>query len=86
LPKILSLKILNFVTSEAVEKNDLGIVGCKLIDGTGKFLPESKRGVQLRVAFTKVVGLYKVPLKSRIVGKYYAQHISEIKQEKSIFW
>jgi hypothetical protein len=27
LPKILSLKFLNFVTSEAVEKNDLGIVG-----------------------------------------------------------
>jgi hypothetical protein len=24
-----------------------------------------------QVAFTKVVGLYKVPLKSRIVGKYY---------------
>jgi hypothetical protein len=47
LPKIRSLKFLNFVTSEAVEKNDLGIVGCKLIDGTGKFLPESKRGVQL---------------------------------------
>jgi hypothetical protein len=29
------------------------------------------------VAFTKVVGLYKLPLKSRIVGKYYTQHISE---------
>jgi hypothetical protein len=45
LPKIRLLKFLNFVTSEAVEKNDLGIVGCKLIDGTGNFLPESKRGV-----------------------------------------
>ncbi|MFV8363953.1 glycosyltransferase family 2 protein [Flavobacterium sp. ZT3P35] len=77
------IKILNFVTSEAVEKNDLGIVGCKLIDGTGNFLPESKRGVPTPwVAFTKVVGLYKVPLKSRIVGKYYAQHINETQTGK----
>ena len=34
-------KILTF----AKTKPDLGIVGCKLIDGAGNFLPESKRGV-----------------------------------------
>ena len=71
-------KILNFVNSSAVKKNSLGIVGCKLIDGTGKFLPESKRGVPTPwVAFTKIVGLYKVPFKSTMVGKYYAQHVNE---------
>ena len=32
-------KILDFVKT----KQDLGIVGCKLIDGAGNFLPESKR-------------------------------------------
>lgn len=52
-----------------------GIIGCKLIDGTGNFLPESKRGVPTPwVAFTKIFGLYKI---SNVFGKYYAQHLSE---------
>ncbi|NUY81102.1 glycosyltransferase family 2 protein [Flavobacterium sp. MAH-1] len=54
----------------------LGIVGCKLIDGTGKFLPESKRGIPKPfTAFGKVTGLYKV-LPS-VFGKYYASHLEE---------
>ena len=52
-----------------------GIIGCKLIDGTGNFLPESKRGVPTHwVAFTKIFGLYKI---SNVFGKYYAQHLTE---------
>lgn len=52
-----------------------GILGCKLIDGTGNFLPESKRGIPTPfVAFTKIFGLYKI---SNLFGKYYAQHLSE---------
>ena len=52
-----------------------GIIGCKLIDGTGNFLPESKRGVPTPfVAFTKIFGLYKI---SNLFGKYYAQHLNE---------
>ena len=52
-----------------------GIIGCKLIDGTGNFLSESKRGVPTPwVAFTKIFGLYKI---SNFFGKYYAQHLSE---------
>ena len=54
--------------------SQLGIIGCKLIDGTGNFLPESKRGVPTPwVAFTKIFGLYKI---SNYFGKYYAQHVS----------
>jgi len=66
-------KILN---SQLVTRNSqLGIIGCKLIDGTGNFLPESKRGVPTPwVAFTKIFGLYKI---SNYFGKYYAQHLSE---------
>lgn len=72
------IKILNFVTSSAVEKNNLGIVGCKLIDGAGNFLPESKRGVPTPwVAFTKVTSLYKLFSKSKTFGKYYAQDLNE---------
>jgi GT2 family glycosyltransferase len=64
-------KILAF----AERQKNLGIIGCKLIDGTGNFLPESKRGVPTPfVAFTKIFGLYKL---SNYFGKYYAQHLSQ---------
>lgn len=56
----------------------LGIVGCKLIDGTGNFLPESKRGIPTPfVAFTKIFSLYKIFPSIKAFGKYYASHISE---------
>jgi len=65
-------KVLEF----AKRQNDLGIVGVKLIDGTGNFLPESKRGTPTPfVAFTKITGVYKVFPK--VFGKYYAQHLSQ---------
>ncbi len=55
-----------------------GIIGCKLIDGTGSFLPESKRGVPTPwVAFTKIFSLYKFFPKVRFFNKYYAQHLTE---------
>jgi GT2 family glycosyltransferase len=67
-------KVLDF----AKTKQDLGIVGCKLIDGTGNFLPECKRGVPTPwVAFTKITGLYKFFPKSSLFNKYYAQHLTE---------
>ena len=41
--------------------SEIGIVGCKLTDGCGNFLPESKRGIPTPwVAFTKIFGLYKM--------------------------
>lgn len=67
------VKILN--SQLPTHNSQLGIIGCKLIDGTGNFLPESKRGVPTPwVAFTKIFGLYKI---SNYFGKYYAQHLSE---------
>ena len=64
------------VLAFAKKQNDIGIIGCKLIDGTGNFLPESKRGTPTPfVAFTKITGLYKIFPKT--FGKYYAQHLSE---------
>ncbi|MFV5697643.1 glycosyltransferase family 2 protein [Flavobacterium sp. ZT3R17] len=68
------VKVLAF----AKKQTDLGIVGCKLIDGSGNFLPESKRGVPTPwIAFTKITGLYKLFPKSKRFGKYYAQHLRE---------
>jgi GT2 family glycosyltransferase len=62
----------------AKTKTDLGIIGCKLIDGTGHFLPESKRSIPTPfVAITKMAGLYKMFPKVSAFGKYYASHLSE---------
>ena len=67
-------KILSF----AQKQSDLGIIGCKLIDGTGNFLPESKRGVPTPwVAFTKISGLYKYFPNSSNFNQYYAAHLNE---------
>ncbi|WNM18931.1 glycosyltransferase family 2 protein [Flavobacterium capsici] len=55
-----------------------GIIGCKLIDGSGKFLPESKRGIPTPwVAFTKVFGMYKWFPYNTLFNKYYAQHLDK---------
>jgi len=55
-----------------------GIIGCKLIDGTGNFLPESKRGIPTPwIAMTKIFGIYKILPKSRFFNQYYAQHLKE---------
>lgn len=62
-------KILAF----AKKKNNLGILGVKLIDGTGKYLPESKRGIPTpRVALRKLLGY-----SSNQKGKYYATHLRD---------
>lgn len=53
----------------AEDKEKLGVVGCKLINGVGEFLPESKRNVPvLKAAFRKLFGDSKY---------YYAMHLLE---------
>ncbi len=63
-----------------LESNDkIGIIGPKLIDGTGKFLPESKRGIPTPyVAMTKILGLYKIAPK--YFSEYYATHLNHNQQ------
>lgn len=64
------------VLAFAKAQKNLGIVGVKLIDGSGNFLPESKRSVPTPwVAFTKVMGLYRWFPSFSIFTKYYAQHL-----------
>ena len=67
-------KILTF----AEKQENLGIVGCKLIDGSGNFLPESKRSIPTPfVALTKIFGLFKLFPNWKLFNRYYAQHLSE---------
>jgi GT2 family glycosyltransferase len=64
------LKLLKFSNSI----NNIGIVSCKLIDGSGGFLPESKRNIPTRrVAIKKLIGFsrdyYVSELKNDNIGK-----------------
>lgn len=59
------LKLINFCKN----KSNLGAVGCKLIDGSGKFLPESKRNIPLLK-----VALRKIFFQD---GNYYANHVGQ---------
>jgi len=60
------------------EHPDAGGLGVKMIDGKGKFLPESKRGLPTPwVAFYKMFGLSKLFPKSKIFGKYHLSFLPE---------
>lgn len=57
-------------------KPDMGVATVKLVDGRGRFLPESKMGIPTPwVAATKILGLYKVFPKWRLCNRYYAMHL-----------
>lgn len=57
---------------------EAGALGVKLIDGSGKFLPESKRGFPSPwVAFCKTFGLSAIFPKSRTFNRYYLGHLDE---------
>ena len=58
-------KLLKFAESA----KDVGIVGCRLINGNGNYLPESKRNIPTpKVSFNKIFGLG---------DSYYANHVKE---------
>jgi GT2 family glycosyltransferase len=57
---------------------DCGGLGVRMIDGKGKFLPESKRGLPTpAVALFKMTGLSAIFPKSRVFGKYHLKYLPE---------
>ncbi|HKL40766.1 MAG TPA: glycosyltransferase family 2 protein, partial [Cryomorphaceae bacterium] len=57
---------------------EAGGLGVKMIDGKGRFLPESKRGLPTpSVAFYKIFGLSALFPKSRTFGKYHLGYLSK---------
>ena len=71
------IKILDFIDS----RPEAGALGVKMIDGKGKFLPESKRGLPTpTAAFFKMIGLSKLFPNSRTFGHY---HLSYLKQDET---
>jgi len=60
------------------EHPDAGAVCVKMIDGSGRYLPESKRGKPtLTASFFKMTGIYHLFPKSAFFNAYYAGHIDE---------
>jgi len=61
-------------------KKDMGVLGVRMIDGSGKYLPESKRGFpSLFTSFCKLSGLTKMFPHSKLLANYYLGHLSENK-------
>jgi len=57
---------------------DAGGLGVKMVDGNGKFLPESKRGLPTpAVAFYKIFGLSALLPKSKTFGRYHLGYLDK---------
>ncbi len=67
-------KVIEFMDSHS----DAGGLGVRMLDGKGKFLPESKRGLPTpAVAFYKIFGLSSIFPKSKRFGHYHLGYLSE---------
>lgn len=67
-------KCIDFMETHA----DCGGLGVKMINGEGRYLPESKRGFPSpEVSFYKISGLIHLFPKSKRIAHYYLGHLSE---------
>lgn len=67
-------KVIQFMESHP----EAGGLGVKMVDGSGKFLPESKRGLPTpSAAFYKIFGFAALFPHSRRFSAYYLGHLSE---------
>ncbi len=70
------LKVIMFMKAHP----EAGGLGVRMLDGKGKFLPESKRGLPTPlVALTKIIGLSSLFPKSKYFGKYHLGYLDEHK-------
>lgn len=67
-------KVVNFMD----QNPDSGGLGVKMVDGKGRFLPESKRALPSpSVAFWKIFGFSNLFPKSKIFGRYHLGHLDK---------
>lgn len=60
------------------EDKNTGALGVKMVDGSGRFLPESKRGFPSPVAaFSKMSGLSKLFPASKLFGQYHLTYLDK---------
>jgi GT2 family glycosyltransferase len=78
---VIEEKTLSTISNFMDSHPDAGGLGVKMIDGKGRFLPESKRGLPTpEVAFYKIFGISKIFAKSKKFGKY---HLTYLDKEKT---
>lgn len=59
----------------------IGLMGVRMVDGGGKFLPESKRGFPTPLrAFFKFTGLYRLAPSSKVWNGYYFGQVGEMEE------
>jgi N-acetylglucosaminyl-diphospho-decaprenol L-rhamnosyltransferase len=64
--------------AEMQRQPDIGAIGVRMVDGGGKYLPESKRGFPTPwVSFCKLSGLTRLFPFSRVFARYYLGHLPE---------
>lgn len=72
-------KIINFMDNHP----DAGGLGVKMVDGKGRFLPESKRGLPTpAVAFYKIFGLSRFFPRSKTFGRYHLGYLDNNETHK----
>ncbi len=72
-------KMISFLDSNS----KIGSLGIKMIDGSGNFLPESKRGIPTPwTALCKVSGLSSIFKKSKLFNEYHKGYIPENKNHE----
>ena len=65
------------------EKKEVGVVGVQMIDGKGKFLDESKRGIpDFQTSFLKFLGLNKFFPNSQTLNSYYLGNLDKDKRHE----
>lgn len=73
------VKIVNFMD----EHDNAGALGVKMVDGSGNFLPESKRGLPTpTTAFYKMSGISSLFPRSKRFSKYHLGYLDENKTHK----
>jgi len=71
-------KCIDFMTKTP----DAGAVGVKMVNGSGEFLPESKRALPIpSVAFYKIFGLSKLFPRSKRFGSYHLTYLDNDKTQ-----
>lgn len=75
---LVSEETLNVCISYMDAHPDTGAAGVRMVDGSGRFLPESRRGLPTPwVAMTKALGLHRLFPRSRVFNRYYMGYMSE---------
>ncbi|HSB91530.1 MAG TPA: glycosyltransferase family 2 protein [Flavitalea sp.] len=78
---IIGESTLEYVMNHLNNHSKVGAAGVMMIDGTGRFLPESKRGIpDSWNSFCKILGLTSLFPNSYLFSGYHAGHLSKEKE------